>query len=93
MNIEKVLEKNEFSLLSRRQKDILINASKEVKGKSPAECAILFTSYINEIESERKLSADEKIALIALIFDNMDNNEKKMAKDMFDTIEKFGFRV
>ena len=93
MNIEKMLEKKEFSLLSRKQKETLIKAAKEIKDKSPAECALLFTSYINDIEAERKLSADEKIALIGLIFENMDNNEKKRAKDMFDTVERFGFRL
>ncbi|MCJ7855048.1 hypothetical protein MUJ63_01895 [Lachnospiraceae bacterium NSJ-143] len=89
VHIEEILGKKEFSALSQRQKELILEASGKCAGMDQSAVIMVFMRYIPMIEAERKLTPQEKQGLIGCIMESLDENGKKTAKTILDTAERF----
>ncbi len=90
MDIYDIFNKDEFSALSKRQKELIIEACQKCKGKDQTGVVSVFMTYIPIIESERQLTKQEKRGLINCIFESIDGNEKSNAKNIIDIAQSMG---
>ena len=85
--LETMLNRNEFSCLSEKQKSILLKFCSEIKGKNPTETVMLFIKYIHLLENEKKLSPVEKTALTEAVLSSMNIEERKNAENIINLIK------
>ena len=86
-NFETILNRNEFSCLTEKQKTLLLKFCSEIKGKNQTETAMLFIKYIPLLENERHLSSEEKAAIIEAVLSSMNTEERKNAENIVSAIK------
>lgn len=89
-NLETILNRNEFSCLTEKQKTLLFKFCSEIKGKNQTETAMLFIKYIPLLEKERHLSAEEKTAITEAVLSAMNTEERKNAENIINVIKTMG---
>ncbi len=75
----KIFEKEEFSCLTQKQKEILMALPQNLKGKTSVEAAGIIMRTISLLEAEGKLTAQQKRAMALCVTENMSDEEKKRA--------------
>ncbi len=89
-NLETILNGNEFSCLTEKQKTLLFKFCSEVNGKNQTETAMLFIKYIPLLENERHLSSEEKAAIAEAVLSAMNTEERKNAENIINIIKSVG---
>ena len=75
----KIFEKEEFSCLTQKQKEILMALPQNLKGKSSVEAAGIIMKTISLIEAEGKLTPQQIRAMALCATEIMSDEERKRA--------------
>ena len=90
-NLEKILNRPEFSALTVKQKELLLRAVMECRDVDQTRTIAAFMKYIPMLESERRLTSEEKRGIIDCILGNLSGSERKNAEEILKAARSFGF--
>ncbi len=78
-----IFNKEEFNCLTPKQKSIMKDIMEMSKNVSSGEAASIILRMIPVLESEGKLSSQQKRAVMMCIIENMNSQEKERATYLF----------
>jgi len=83
MDEYKLFEKEEFNCLTNRQKELLMQLSKVLQGKTAAEAAGFVMKAMPLLEKEGSLTNEQKKAMAVCILSNMSEDERSRLLTIF----------
>jgi len=89
MNIDEMLKNEVFKDLEQERIDAVKKIVEEVRGKSANEAMMIILKYSKVLNSGRKISKEEKEAMMEVVYGSLGSAEKEQFKGIIKFVEKF----